>query len=96
MQQTLAQIGLIPREYNEFIVYWLPRMQNNAYNLICFQAQTYADQAVLQIDPKPDSLLRVFMAWKPLGESVEIEPQQFEPFVRSGFTAVEWGGTQIG
>ena len=41
LQGTLAEIGLTPREYNEFIVYWLPRMQGNAYNLISFQSDRY-------------------------------------------------------
>ena len=29
LREKLAYMGLTPREYNEFIVYWLPRMQNN-------------------------------------------------------------------
>lgn len=95
LQETLAEIGLTPREYNEFIVYWLPKMQDNAYNLISFQGELYTESAKLEIEPKPDSLLRVFMAWKPLAASVEIEPQAFTPFVREGFTAVEWGGTEL-
>lgn len=27
LRETLSGIGLTPREYNEFIVYWLPKMQ---------------------------------------------------------------------
>lgn len=95
LQQTLEQIGLTPKEYNEFIVYWLPQMQDNPYNLICFQSDAYTDQAALEITPSPDSILRVFMTWKPLNEPVEIEPQRFEAFVRDGFTVVEWGGSKI-
>ena len=95
LRETLSQIGLTPREYNEFIVYWLPRMQDNAYNLISFQSERYTDAARLTIDPEPDSLLRVFMAWKPLAAPQEITPQTFTPFAREGFTAVEWGGAEI-
>ena len=29
LREKLAEIGLTPREYNEFIVYWLPKMQDN-------------------------------------------------------------------
>ena len=67
LREKLAEIGLTPREYNEFIVYWLPKMQDNPYNLISFQSEAYTDAAKLDIDPTPDSVLRVFMAWKPLG-----------------------------
>ena len=34
LQEKLEYIGLTPKEYNEFIVYWLPILQQNKYNLI--------------------------------------------------------------
>ncbi len=79
-------------DYNEFIVYWLPLMQGNKYNLISFQGESYENAAKLDISPAPDSVLRVFMAWKPLEEPIAIQPQMLEPFVREDFTVVEWGG----
>lgn len=95
LQEKLPEIGLSPKEYNEFIVYWLPMMENNAYNLITFQQQAYTDSAQLSVSPQPDSVLRVFMAWKPLDEPVDIAPQEFDSFQRSGFTLIEWGGTKL-
>ena len=95
LQETLEKIGLTPRELNEFIVYWLPQMQDNPYNLITFQHEMYTETAVLEITPKPDSVLRVFMAFQPLEESTEVTEPEIEPFVREGFTVVEWGGTQV-
>lgn len=95
LQETLAAMGLTPKEYNEFIVYWLPKMQDNPYNLITFQKEAYTDSAVLNISPEPDSVLRVFMAWKALDEPIEIPAPEIEPFERNGFTVVEWGGTQL-
>lgn len=94
LQEKLAYLGLTPKEYNEFIVYWLPEMQNNPYNLICFQSGAYTDAARLEITPKPDSVLRVFMAYKPLSHPVSVPEQRLAPFVRRGFTVVEWGGAQ--
>ena len=96
LRDTLSALGLTPREYNEMIVYWLPQMQNNAYNLISFQYETYTDAARLHIEPAPDSLLRVFMAWQALDEPVEIPPQTLTGFERHGFTVVEWGGGTCG
>ena len=95
LQVKLAEIGLTPKEYNEFIVYWLPQMQNNPYNLITFQGDVYTNSAVLNIQPKPDSVLRVFMAYKALKKPVKIEEPQIIPFERKGFTVVEWGGTKV-
>ena len=88
-------MGMTPREYNEMIVYWLPMMEGNPYNLISFQMDHYTELAGLSISPQPDSLLRVFMAWQALEEPVEVPPQELPAFERTGFTVVEWGGTQV-
>lgn len=95
LREKLTYMGLTEDEMNEFIVYWLPRMEHNAYNLISFQGKAYTDSAKLSITPEPDSLLRVFMAYIPLDSAVETEPQQLETFERKGFTVVEWGGSEL-
>ena len=95
LEWALAQQGLTAREANEFIIYWLPRMQDNPYNVISFQTTAYTDSAALEITPAPDSLIRVFMAYYPTDTQVDIEPQAFESVAREGFTVVEWGGSQV-
>lgn len=95
LEEALAKLGLTDREANEFLIYWLPKMEGNAYNLISFQREIYASNAVLTIDPAPDSVLRVFMAWKGLDAPVDLEPQALEGFTRTGFTVVEWGGAEV-
>lgn len=95
LEDALAQLGLTRAEANEFIIYWLPQMEQNAYNLISFQSDAYTDAAKLTITPQPDTLLRVFMAWKPLTSAVEISPQTLTAPERTGFTAVEWGGAKV-
>jgi len=94
LQKKLAKIGLTPKEYNEFIVYWYPLMQDNKYNLIHFVNEQYTKTAPLKIIPKPDSVLRVFMVYKPLNKMIKIEEQKIEPFKRKGFVVVEWGGAK--
>ena len=96
LQRALSGLGLTPAEYNEFIVYWLPLMQDNPYNLITFQWDEYEKSAPLEITPAPDSMLRVFMVFKPLDKPLEIKaPAERPAFARNGFTVVEWGGTKI-
>jgi hypothetical protein len=95
LETVLAEMGLNAREANEFIIFWLPRMEENPYNLITFQTTDYEKNAKLTVEPKPDSVLRVFMAYKPLQESVCVEPQKLEPFNRHGFAVIEWGGTEV-
>lgn len=95
MEDALERLGLTRAEANEFIIYWLPQMEPNAYNLIAFQTDAYTNSARLTIMPEPDTLLRVFMAWKPLDAPVEIPAQTLSAPERTGFVAVEWGGAQV-
>ena len=95
LEIALAKLGLTRREANEFIVYWLPLMEQNPYNLISFQGDAYTDAAQLQIEPAPDTLIRVFMVWKASDAFVEMPAQELTAPQRTGFTVVEWGGTEI-
>ena len=52
-EDALTQLGLTREEANEFIIYWLPQMQDNAYNLISFQ------QDVIRILPSSRSIPRL-------------------------------------
>jgi len=95
LEEALDKLGLNRREANEFIVYWLPLMEQNPYNIISFQTDIYEEVAELEVVPKPDSLIRVFMAWQGADEYVEIPEQELNAPNRTGFTVVEWGGAEI-
>ena len=95
LEDALRQLGLTRQEANEFIVYWLPLMKENPYNLIAFQSDVYTQAAQLSVDPTPDTVIRAFMAWKPLKDAVEIPAQDLTAPDRTGFTVVEWGGSQV-
>ncbi len=93
LEEKLSILGFTEREANEFIIYWLPIMEANEYNLIHFElTQEREASSAIHITPKPDSLLRVAMHIKPLNAPVEIAEQTLPTFNRSGFVAVEWGG----
>ena len=95
LEETLAKLGLNRREANEFIVYWLPLMEQNPYNVISFQTDGYTEAARLDIDPAPDTLIRVFMAWQASESFVDLPQQPLTAPERQGFTVVEWGGTEL-
>ncbi|MDD4409710.1 MAG: hypothetical protein PHW52_03625 [Candidatus Pacebacteria bacterium] len=95
LQTKLKEMGLTAKEYNEFVVYWYPKLKDNEYNLIHFLGKEYDDIAPLHISPEPDSILRVFMTYKPLKDSVGVKEQVISPFERKGFSVVEWGGAEI-
>ena len=95
LQEKLAYMGLTPHEYNEFIVYWLPKMKSNKYNLIYFAGDEYLEMAKLKVYPKPQSIQRIYMVFKGLNEYIDIQEQELKPFERQGYTLIEWGGAEL-
>ena len=49
----------------------------------------------LEINPKPDNLIRILMIYKGLNKPIKVEEQKLESPMRDGFVVVEWGGTEI-
>ena len=78
-----------PRERNEIIIYWLPRMQQNEFNYITFHTEDYAAEVPLEVTPQPDSVLRVFMVYASVPEYFEGQPQHFDGLSRDGYKVVE-------
>lgn len=96
LEEKLAILGLTPREAEEFIVYWLPKMEANPYNYIRFASLEEINESMpLEFSQKPDTLIRILMQFEGLDEPIEVEEQKLETPQRTGFVAVEWGGTQI-
>lgn len=97
LEEKLAYLGLTRREANEFIMYWLPRMEDNAFNFIHFSGKDYEDQAELEIHPKPETTIRIMMITQALDYKIKVPLQDLNTLkkTRNGFTVVEWGGSVI-
>jgi len=98
LEEKLHILGLTEREANEFIIYWLPKMEKNEYNLIRFQTLEEINKNMpLEITPKPDTIIRVMMEFKPLKRKIKIKEQNLSNLKinREGFVVVEWGGTEL-
>ena len=95
LEEALEKLGLNRKEANEFIVYWLPLMEQNPYNIISFQTESYTDAAKLEVTPAPDTVIRVFMTFKASDDMIRLLPQKLTAPERIGFTVVEWGGTEV-
>ena len=95
LEEKLAKLGLNEREAEEFIIFWLPQMQNNAYNYIHFADVSEIDANMpLEVSPAPTSTIRINMEWKALKAPINIKEQKLPATPeRKGFTLVEWGGT---
>ncbi len=96
LEEKLAILGLNEIEAEEFIVYWLPKLQNNKYNYIRFATIDEINKMMpLEISEKPDSLIRVLMEYKPLDKYIDVKEQELSTPARTGFVVVEWGGAEI-
>ena len=96
LEEKLSILGLTEKEAEEFIVYWLPRLQANKYNYIRFATMDEINQNMpLEFSTNPDTLIRVLMTYKPLEHPIDVEEQQLSTPERRGFVAVEWGGALI-
>lgn len=96
LEEKLAVLGLTEREAEEFIVYWLPKLEANKYNYIRFATMDEINKNMpIKIEPNPDTIIRVLMTFKGLDKLIEVHEQQLETPERTGFVAVEWGGSEI-
>ena len=96
LEEKLKILGLTDREAEEFIVYWLPKLEANKYNYIRFASyEEMAKDMPLEVNPAPDTLIRIIMTYKGINKPIEVEEQKLETKERRGFVAVEWGGTEI-
>ncbi|NMD37675.1 MAG: hypothetical protein GYA87_03215 [Christensenellaceae bacterium] len=93
LEKKLEILGLNHAEMNDFITYWYPKLSENEYNLIHFDFEEYTNIAKLNITPNPDSLIRVFMLAQKIDAPIDIPPQELSTPTRTGFVAVEWGGS---
>ena len=96
LEEKLSLLGLNYKESDEFIMYWLPKLEKNKYNYIRFQTMEEIDNDMsLDINPQPDTLIRIRMEYKPLDKKIEVKEQSLTKQERNGYTVVEWGGTEI-
>ena len=96
LEEKLSILGLNEYEIEEFIIYWLPKMQNNKYNFIRFATLDEINEYMpLEFSVEPDTLIRVLMQYKKLNNPIEVKEQVLSPVQREGFVAVEWGGSEI-
>ena len=96
LEEKLSTLGLNEREANEFIIYWLPKLEENEYNLIRFESITNINKDMpLIVNPNPDTVIRVLMEYKKADKNTKVKKQELITPIRKGFTVVEWGGTLI-
>ena len=93
LTNKLTELGLNQKEIADFLEFWEPKMQEKPYYFVTFLGNKEMDSlAPLDINPKPDTVIRVLMDYIPLDTPIEVEGYKIKPPERKGFTVVEWGG----
>lgn len=94
LEEKLTKLGLNSKERTDFEEFWEPRMQAAPYYFVTFLGKREMDTlAPMNITPKPDTIIRIFMDFKPLDKPIAVQGYEIKTPKRTGFTVVEWGGT---
>ena len=101
LEDKLSTLGLSEREAAEFITFWGPRIAQRGRALVTFASEEFARQAVYRFtDPSsgaeiaPDTFIRVYIVVGDVPQTAVREQKLVPAPARTGFTAVEWGGTE--
>ena len=94
LEEKLSVLGLLKKEKEDFLSFWVPHLSKFPYVHIHFIDPRWINEiAPLDIQPQPETIIRVWLDFRPLEQPVEILPQKILPASpRKGFTVVEWGG----
>ncbi|MNJ86294.1 hypothetical protein D3C87_37850 [compost metagenome] len=98
LENYLSDLGFNDKEQTDFITFWGPQLQQHEQVYIRFILHEECDQfAVLEIEPKPDHLNRVYMVWSPVksAKTPVLKQAVLKKMDRSGFDVLEWGGIEV-
>ena len=95
-KELLDKIGLNEKEIRDFIDYWSGRFEEYDYYKVYLILNSEIDNYVeLNINPKPDSVLRVWLYFEGCKEKEILSDPEFIQFKRNKTAVVEWGGVML-
>lgn len=96
LTSALTKLGLNAKETADFENYWESKMSQSSYYIISFyDANEIQPLVPLNINPKPDTLIRILMSYSGENTKPKVNTINLDNYltpVRNGFTVVEWGG----
>jgi hypothetical protein len=104
LENKLTELGLTSIEQTDFITYWGPRMTHYSSCFVQFLVDEEYDQvAAMKCTPAPQNCRRVYLLFTGMDNaSAQAQmikqnavEQHFTSFDRSGFTLLEWGGSEL-
>ncbi|MBI2378062.1 MAG: hypothetical protein HYV07_28935 [Deltaproteobacteria bacterium] len=96
LEKVANAYALNDKERTDFVSYWVAPMSRNPLNLVQLMTpEAYASYASMTITPSPDTTIRLFMVFMKVPEPMVVGNPAMPSLLRKGFTAVEWGGTNL-
>jgi hypothetical protein len=98
LEERLTEFGLNDKEKADFITFWGPQIMKNENSFIHFVTNEACNQfAELEIVPKPDHVYRLYILITPISEENThiYKDQKLSKIDRTGFTVIEWGGSNF-
>ena len=97
LDRELPRLGLNAREAAEFKEYWFNHLPVSPYYAVYVINSSDVDsKLVLSVSPKPDSVVRVILGFKPTDGPEQVPTPVVLTPSRTGFAVVEWGGFVAG
>ena len=92
-RKNMAEYGFIGREIDDFIDYWIPRLNNYPFYSIYPQTEQIIDKVIqLSLSKQPDNLLRLFYVIEGHNRIQDKLPEpSMVDFNRDGYFVTEWG-----
>jgi hypothetical protein len=92
-ENNLLEAGFNIHEKNDFLEYWIPRLNEYPYYIIYPELSEYIDRVIqLKFSIKPDKILRLFYVIKGTEKAnLKLNTPVLPGFERSGFVVAEWG-----
>ena len=94
----MKSIGFNEKEMNDFLAYWLPKLQEKPYYFIGLLPEEIIEQKEqLVTSVQPDTVIRTRFVFEGLDQPFTVkEPAPVPAHTRNGFVVTDWGGTIVG
>jgi hypothetical protein len=91
-RENMAEYGFVDHEINDFIDYWIPKLQDSPYyNIYPQHTEKINGLVELNISKIPNSVLRLFYVIKAAPEKEDMPVPDIPAFDAKGFAVREWG-----
>jgi hypothetical protein len=91
--QNMKLYNFSEYEINDFLEYWLPRLNEYNYYMIYPQTNDIIDKIIkLDFSQNPDNINRLYYGFLGLNNYSQINEPLVKNFKRDGFYIMEWGG----